>query len=68
MKVCCIKSKLKSCADCAKFASCEPLQGFYMKNGYKYRKYKEALEFIRKNGYCKFMKIADTWTMQYGKY
>jgi hypothetical protein len=36
--------------------------------GYKYKKYKEAIEFIRKNGYNKFIKIADTWTRQYGKY
>jgi hypothetical protein len=27
-----------------------------------------AMEFIRKNGYDKFIKIADTWTMQYGRY
>jgi hypothetical protein len=68
MKVCCIKKELLSCADCKQYESCEILQGFYKKNGYKYKKYKEALEFIRKNGYKKFIKIADTWTMQYGKY
>lgn len=68
MKVCCIKRDLISCADCIQYESCKKLQGFYKKNGYKYKKYKEAIEFIRKNGYNKFIKIADNWIMQYGKY
>ena len=31
-------------------------------------KYKEALDFIRANGYEEFVKIVDRWSMQYGKY
>jgi len=68
MKVCCIGKQYKSCADCDDYDSCEIIQGFYAKNGYKYKKYKEALDFIKANGYDKFIKIADGWKVQYGKY
>ena len=39
-----------------------------MMKGYKYKKYKEAIEFVRSNGYAAFIKIADGWKMLYGKY
>lgn len=68
MKVCCISKGYNSCADCDAFESCEIIQNFLNKNGYKYKKYKEALEFIRENGYEKFLSIADSWKRQYGKY
>lgn len=34
----------------------------------KRKKYKEAGEFIQSNDYAKFVKIADKWTMQYGRF
>jgi len=68
IKVCCIKNGFSTCADCNQYDSCEILQGFYGKNGYKYKKYKEATEFIRANGYDKFLAISSAWKMQYGKY
>ena len=57
-----------SCADCDQYGSCDIIQTFYVKNGYKYKKYKEALNFIRSEGYDVFIQIADGWNMQYGKY
>jgi hypothetical protein len=68
MKVCCISKNYNSCADCEIYDSCEIIQAFQHKNGYKYKKYKEALDFIRANGYKKFLAIADGWNRQYGKY
>jgi hypothetical protein len=68
MKVCCITNDYISCADCDKYDYCPTIREFQNKDGYKYKKYKEALEFIRENGYDKFLKIADKWSMQYGKY
>ena len=68
MKVCCLKNHYNSCADCDEYGSCNIIQAFYNKNGYKYKKYQEAIDFIRANGYENFMKIADGWKMQYGKY
>jgi len=68
MKVCCLEKQYNSCADCGKYVSCNIIQGFFEKKGYKYKKYKEALDFIKANGYKKFMTIADEWKMQYGKY
>jgi hypothetical protein len=68
IKICCIRNKYNSCADCDDYDACDIIQGFYKKNGYKYKKYKEALDFIKANGYEEFIKIANTWKMQYGKY
>ena len=68
MKVCCIEKKLNSCADCGSYPTCAIIQGFYSKKSYKYKKYEEATLFIRENGYCDFLKVADRWKNQYGKY
>lgn len=68
MKVCCIENGLNSCADCENYTTCEIIQGFYNKNGYKYKKYREATSFIRDRGYSSFLEIADGWKNQYGKY
>ncbi len=55
-----------SCADCQEYDSCNIIQGFFKKKSYKYKKYKEALDFIRANGYAKFIRIADGWKLEYG--
>ena len=68
MKVCCINSRFQTCADCPKYEFCEIINGFYNKNGFKYGKYQEATEYIRKNGYEAFLKIADKWKNAQGKY
>jgi hypothetical protein len=68
MKVCCFKEKmLETCADCPDYLKCKIIHNFYSKNGYKYKKYKQAIEFIRKNGYSRFIKLADKWKGAYGK-
>ena len=68
MKVCCIKREQNSCADCAEYPICTIIQEFHNKNGYKYGKYRQAIEFIRNNGYDHFIEIADKWKNAYGKY
>ncbi|MCP4703612.1 MAG: DUF3795 domain-containing protein [candidate division Zixibacteria bacterium] len=68
IKICCMGKKYNSCADCDEYNSCPIIQGFYNKKGYKYKKYQEAVEFIRANGYDKFIVMADGWNNQYGKY
>ena len=68
IKVCCMTRQYNSCADCEDYETCGIVQEFYNKNGYKYKKYKQAIDFIRENGYTEYLKIADQWTMQYGKY
>jgi len=70
MKVCCIR-KLGSnstCADCTDFQRCTILQDFYGKSGYKYKKYRESLEFISANGRAAFLKIAKRWNRPYGRF
>jgi hypothetical protein len=68
MKICCIKNNFYSCADCPRYSLCNTINEFYNKNGFKYKKYKQAIEYIRQNGYDKFFKIADNWKNVYGKY
>jgi len=69
IKICCIRKlgSTYSCADCPDYLYCNILQDFYGKNGYKYKKYRESLEFIRANGRTAFLKIARKWTRPYGK-
>jgi len=66
MKVCCLNKGYETCAECPEFDSCEVVQGFFGKNGYKYRKYREASEFIRTHGYAEFVAKANQWTGSYG--
>jgi len=68
MKVCCIKKKLNSCADCLDYSTCAVIHEFYGKNGYKYTKYKQAIDFIRNNDYDSFLELAEKWKNAYGKY
>jgi hypothetical protein len=68
IKRCCFRDRrLESCADCPDYAGCDIIQGFYRKNGYKYRKYRQSIEFIKENGYTKFISVADGWKGPYGK-
>jgi len=67
IKVCCIKKGLISCGDCSDFSSCTIIQGLYEKNGYKYKKYRESMEFIRQHGYEEFLKRTASWKRAYGK-
>jgi hypothetical protein len=68
MKVCCIQKGLDTCADCESYPTCTIIQDFYSKKSYKYKKCEEATQFIRAKGYCDFLKVADGWKNQYGKY
>ncbi len=69
IKICCFKDrKLETCADCQDYPTCKIIYSFHDKNGSKYKKYKQSIEFIRKNGYTKYIKIADKWKGPYGKF
>jgi len=68
MKVCCMEKKYSTCAECPKFETCNIINEFFRKNGYKYKKYQEAIMYIRNSGYESFFKIANKWNKQYGKY
>ncbi|MBN2454778.1 DUF3795 domain-containing protein [Candidatus Woesearchaeota archaeon] len=69
IKVCCFgKRKLETCADCPDYWNCKILRDFHGKSGYKYKKYKQATDFIRENGYKKFIKAANKWKGAYGRF
>jgi hypothetical protein len=68
IKLCCFKERrFATCADCPNLGSCKIIGDFYGKNGYKYQKYKKAVEFIQENGYSKFITLAEKWTGAFGK-
>ncbi|HPQ72040.1 MAG TPA: DUF3795 domain-containing protein [bacterium] len=69
VKRCCL-AKLptdQTCADCPEFADCPTLAAFHNKKGYKYAKYRKALDFIRLHGYEAFLNVADNWRGPLGK-
>lgn len=69
IKLCCFKNKkLDTCADCKDLPSCNIINEWFSKNGYKYGKYQEAIQYIKENGYTHFFKIANDWHNAYGKY
>lgn len=68
IKICCITKEYGSCADCSQYGGCEVILAFHNHEGYKYGKYKQAVAYIRDNGYEAFFKIADNWDNAYGKY
>jgi hypothetical protein len=68
IKLCCFRTKnLETCADCPDYAGCGIIHGLYGKKGYKYGKYRQSIEFIRKNGYPEFLKRTGTWKCAYGR-
>lgn len=68
IKRCCMEKQLFSCADCPEYDECPTIQEFHNHQGYKYGKYKQAIEYIRANGYEKFFQLADAWGNAYGIY
>jgi len=67
IKVCCFKERgLETCADCLDYP-CEILEEFWSKKGWKYKQYRQQLEFIRKNGYEEFLKRTNKWRGPRGK-
>ena len=68
IKICCMNKQYITCGDCAEYEICSIINDFYNKNGYKYMKYKQATEYIRKYGYDTFISVANTWKNAYGRY
>ena len=68
MKKCCLTKGHITCVDCAEYESCETVQAFLNHPGYKYTKYKQALEYICAHGYAAFITAAEHWKNAYGKY
>ncbi len=67
IKRCCLLDiKLNTCAGCPDYESCRTIQGFFEKNGYKYKKYRQSLEFIRHYGYPAFIAATGSWKRAYG--
>ena len=69
IKLCCFRDKkLETCADCSDYDVCGIMRSFGNKSGTKYKKYRQSLEFIRKNGYDEFIQLANNWKGPYGKF
>ena len=57
-----------TCGDCAAYESCGTVQSFLSHPGYKYGKYRQALEYIRAHGHAAFLKMARHWTGACGRF
>ena len=57
-----------TCGDCEEYDRGEIIQSFLNHPGYKYGKYKQALEYFRAHGHAAFLNVAEPWTCAYGKY
>ena len=68
MKKCCLTKGHITCTNCEEYEHCEIVQAFLNHPGYKYSKYKQALEFIRAHGHAAFLNAAKHWTSACGKY
>ena len=67
MKRCCMmEKKIATCAECKDYTTCGIIRDFFAKKGYKYKKYRESLEFIRAYGYPAFIAATQTWKRAYG--
>ena len=68
IKLCCFRDKkFHTCADCSDLDSCQTINSWYDKKSHKYKKYRQANQFIKKNGYSKFIKLAEKWKNAFGK-
>lgn len=67
IKKCCLIKEHSTCADCKEYDDCEIIQTFIQHPGYKYIKYKQALEFIRARDYAAFLQVAESRKNVYGK-
>lgn len=61
------EKEYETCADCAEFSSCEKIGTKFGKEKYNFKKCMQCLEFIKKNGYSKFINIAEKWKGPFGK-
>ncbi|MFA6075513.1 MAG: DUF3795 domain-containing protein [Negativicutes bacterium] len=68
IKRCCIGKNLATCADCEQYHNCSLINDLLAHTGYKYKKYHQALEFIREHGYAEFLACTDNWKNAYGKF
>ena len=68
VKICCIINNFETCADCNSLATCKTIQDWHSKKGYKYGKYRQAIEYVKAHGYAAFIEIATNWKGPYGKY
>jgi hypothetical protein len=66
IKLCCFRENgFETCADCADFPTCGLIRGRF--TDYKLRRSLEFLDFMKKEGYPAFIRIADTWKDCLGK-
>jgi hypothetical protein len=68
VKKCCFRDNtFETCADCSKLDSCNYMENWYKKGHGKYRIYKKYIDFIKENGYLKFIEIANNWKGHFGE-
>jgi len=68
IKKCCFgDNRFATCADCSKLEACNYMENWYKKNHGKYRAYKKHIDYIKENGYQKYLEIAGKWKSIFGE-
>ncbi len=68
IKRCCFGDRdFETCAECPELGKCETLASFYGKKWKEYGRYRESLEFIRREGYSAFIGRSRGWDRAYGE-
>jgi len=67
VKRCCLaKETLATCADCEDYPSCKRMRAFHIKKESKYAGYCRPIDYIRRFGYRKYVRMAARWKGPFG--
>jgi len=67
VKRCCLgKGTLVTCADCSDYPKCRRIRAFHVRKGSKYADYCRPVDYIRRFGYRRYLRMARRWKGPYG--
>jgi len=67
IKRCCLgKGTLVTCADCGEYPKCERMRAFHGRKESKYVDYCRPIDYIRRFGYRRYLRMAGRWKGPYG--
>lgn len=67
IKICCLNKNFESCADCKQFSDCDIFNTRFKIGTSDNRKCQESLNFIKNEGYDKFLLKVKKWKNHVGK-
>jgi hypothetical protein len=65
-RYCLGKGTLVTCADCDDYPKCRRIRAFHVRKGSKYADYRRPVDYIRRLGYRRYLRMARLWKGPYG--